>query len=228
IIQNYNIDKSKIEVIHRGIDYKYFDPALVTDSVRNKFYEKYQAPRDIPIILLPARLTRWKGHESLIKALSLIKEKDFYCIISGDLSKHPSFTTEIKDMIQDLKMQKRVQLFGPESDMVGLYSIADIVLSTSIEPEAFGRVAIEGQAMEKIVIATNIGGAIETVADRVNGYHVPPNDHEFLAKTIAYALDNLDKEELNMLRLRARSDVIKNFSIDVMSKKTLDLYNSLL
>ena len=227
ILANYNVDESKIRVVHRGVDYRYFDPSRMTDEIYAKFREKYHIPKSVPVILLPARMTRWKGQTVLIKALKLIKDKDFYCIISGDLAKHPKYTCEIRDMIHELKMQRKIQLFGPESDMLGLYGIADIVLSTSIEPEAFGRVAIEGQAMEKIVIATNIGGAVETVTDNVNGYHVKPGDERELADKIAYVLDNLESKDLDNMRKKARKCAIENFSIDMMDKKTMAVYAEL-
>ena len=225
ILANYDIDESKIRVIHRGVDYRYFDPTRMTSDMQAKFREKYHVPKSVPVIVLPARMTRWKGHTTLINALNLIKNKDFYCIISGDLAKHPTYTCEIRDMIHEFKLQRKIQLFGPENDMLGLYGIADIVLSTSIEPEAFGRVAIEGQAMEKVVIATNIGGAVETVTDEVNGYHVKPGDERELASKISCVLDNLDN--LNDLRTKARKCAIENFSIDTMDKKTMAVYAEL-
>ncbi len=94
----------------------------------------------------------------------------------GDSSKHHDFTRRVSDLIGDYKLHGKVQIFGNEANMLGLYGIADIVLSPSILPEAFGRVVIEGQAMEKLVIATNVGGAVETIKDKISGYHVTPND----------------------------------------------------
>lgn len=227
ILANYDVDESKIRVIHRGVDYRYFDPNRINNDIYAKFREKYHVPKSVPVILLPARMTRWKGQAILVKALKLIKDKDFYCIISGDLAKHPTYTCEIRDMIHGFKMQRKIQLFGPESDMASLYGIADIVLSTSIEPEAFGRIAIEGQAMEKIVIATNIGGAVETVTNEVNGYHVKPGDAQELADKISYVLDNLESKELDNMRKKARECAIKNFSVDTMDKKTMAVYAEL-
>jgi glycosyltransferase involved in cell wall biosynthesis len=227
ILANYTVDEDKVRVVHRGVDYRYFDPTRMTDEMHSKFRGKYHVPKSVPIIVLPARMTRWKGHTILIKALNLIKDKDFYCIISGDLSKHPAYTCEIRDMIHELKLQRKIQLFGPEIDMLGLYGIADIVLSTSIEPEAFGRVAIEGQAMEKVVIATNIGGAVETVTNEVNGYHVKPSDEHELASKISYVLDNLESKNLESLRKKARQCTIDNFSVDTMDQKTMAIYAEL-
>jgi glycosyltransferase involved in cell wall biosynthesis len=228
ILDNYDIDESKIRVIHRGVDAKYFDPNNLNPENLEALRAKYHVPKSVPVILLPARMTRWKGHQSLIKALNIIRNKDFYCIIAGDLSKHPAFTAEIKSTLQELKLQSKIQIFGPESDMLSLYGISDIVLSTSIEPEAFGRVIIESQAMEKIVIATNIGGAAETIIDEVTGYHVSPNDPEELAEKIAFVLDNLNSSELDRIRKNARKSSSQSFSLETMQKKTMDVYRELL
>jgi len=228
ILDNYYIDEAKIRVIHRGVDPTYFDPKKLIPEELALFKAKYHVPDSMPVILLPARMTKWKGQEILIKALNIIRDKDMYCIIAGDLTKHPNFTQRIKDMIQELKLQSKVQIFGPEVDMLSLYGIADIVLSTSIEPEAFGRVIIESQAMEKIVIATHIGGASETITDGVTGYHVEPNDAKDLAEKISFVLDNLNSTNLNKIRKNARISSSKSFSLEAMQNKTLDVYRELL
>lgn len=228
ILDNYDIDEAKIRVIHRGVDSRYFNPKNLLEDNLDALREKYHVPKSIPVILLPARMTRWKGQEHLIKALNLIKDKDFYCIIAGDLSKHPTFTTKIRDMIQEIKLQSKVQIFGPEADMFTLYGISDIVLSTSIEPEAFGRVIIESQSMEKIVIASNIGGSAETIMDEVTGYHVEPNNPQELAGKIAFVLDNLNSTTLNKIRKNARISASQSFSLETMQKKTIDVYRELL
>jgi glycosyltransferase involved in cell wall biosynthesis len=228
ILDNYDIDESKIRVIHRGVDAKFFDQKNLQEENLEILREKYHIPKSVPVILLPARMTRWKGHENLIKALNSIRDKDFYCIIAGDLSKHPGFTEQIKGMIQELKLQPKIQIFGPEADMLSLYGISDIILSTSIEPEAFGRIIIESQSMEKIVIATNIGGAAETIIDEVTGYHVEPNNYKELAEKIAFVLDNLDSTALNKIRKNARISSSQSFSLQTMQKKTIDVYRELL
>lgn len=228
ILENYEISEGKIRIIHRGVDTNYFNPTNVPKDSINSIKEKYHVPKDVPVILLPARMTRWKGHECLVKALNTIKDKEFFCIIAGDLGKHPNFTHEIKSLIQELKLQGKIQTFGAESFMPGLYAIADIVLSTSIEPEAFGRVVIEAQAMEKLVIASNIGGAAETIKDNESGFHVSPNDPVELAEKIGYVLDNLGSKEIDKIRKNARKSAAKNFSLEAMQKKTLDVYKEII
>lgn len=228
ILDNYDINEDKIRVIHRGVDTKYFNPKKLVESEMDNMREKYHIPKSAPVILLPARMTRWKGQECLVKALNIARDKDFYCIIAGDLGKHPNFTEQVKSMIQSLKLQSKIQTFGPETDMKTLYGIADIVLSTSIEPEAFGRVVIEAQAMEKIVIASNIGGAAETILDLETGYHVAPNDPVELAEKIGFVLDNLGSTSLDKIRKKARKSATKNFCVETMQQKTLDVYGELI
>ena len=228
ILEHYNAIPENIRVINRGVDYNYFDPAKVTPELLAKFKAKYNISRNKPIILLPARMTAWTGHMTLIEALYLLKGEDFGCIIVGDLSKHPGFAQRLQRRIVELKLQSKVQIFGPEADMMGLYAFSDIVLSTSIEPEAFGRVVIEAQAMEKLIIATNIGGAAETIIDEVNGFHIKPGDAQDLSDKIRYCLSILGMTRGNNIAKAARESAIKNFSLDLMMAKTLAVYKELI
>lgn len=228
ILKNYNIeDKNKIRVIHRGVNPEEFSKNNLSEEMLVKFREKYNVPPNSPIILLPSRMTRWKGHLYLIEALKEIKDLNFYCILAGDLSKHPDFVNILQDKIREYKIQNRVQLFGNEPNMLGLYGIANIVLSTSIEPEAFGRTIIEAQAMEKIVIATNIGGACETIQDNVTGFHVEPKDSAALAQKIKQALEMLGSYQEVDMTSKARQSVIEKFSLNLMLENTLSIYNEI-
>lgn len=227
IIENYKIDKNKIQVIYRGVNHEEFTKEKVSDELLKKFREKYNVPAGARVLLLPSRMTRWKGHLILIEALEKIKHLNFYCIIAGDLAKHPGFVSEIQEKIQEYKIQNRAQLFGNEPNMMGLYGIADIVLSTSIEPEAFGRTIIEAQSMERLVIATNIGGACETIQDGVTGFHVKAGDVDDLAKKIEYCLGIIGSAEEKKITSNARKAVATNFSLDLMLKSTLSIYNEI-
>ncbi len=228
ILANYKIIEDQIIVIRRGVDYHYFDPQNLTKEKLLKYKKKYGVFNNTPIILLPSRMTNWKGHLTLVEALGKLKHLDFYCLIVGDLSKHPNFTNRVKSLINSLKLQSKIQIFGNETDMFNLYGISDIVLSTSIEPEAFGRTITEGQSMEKLVIATNIGGAIETILDKQTGFHVEPNDAIDLAEKITHCLSILKDNGNKKIQQAARKAVIDSFSLDLMLNKTLDLYNDML
>lgn len=228
ILENYEAIEKNIRVIHRGVDHKQFDPENIKQDYADIFREKYNIASASPIITLPARLTSWKGHLILVEALNQIRDMDFHCLIVGDLSKHPNFVKQVKERIVELKLQKKIQIFGNEANMPPLYAISDIVISPSYEPEAFGRIVIEAQSMEKIVIATDIGGAAETIKDRETGFHVKPKDSSGLALKIKYCLENLDEPFMWKIRKNARASVVKNFSLEDMLKKTLKVYKELI
>lgn len=225
IVDNYKVSPEKITVIHRGVNHNEFTSEKLNEKKLAAFREKYKVPDNTPVLLLPSRMTRWKGHMVLIDALEKIKHLNFYCIMAGDLAKHPTYVSRIKEKIHKHKIQSQIQLFGNEPDMIGLYGIADIVLSTSVEPEAFGRTIIEAQAMEKLVIATNIGGACETIQDGLNGFHVKPNDSVELAQKIEHSLSLIGSEQAKNMTMNARKTASENFSLDKMLKNTLSIYN---
>ena len=224
IIKNYKIDKSKIVLIHRGVDHREFTIEKINSEILLKYKTKYNVPANTPVILLPARMTEWKGHTVLVKALEKIKHLNFYCIMAGDLAKHPAYVTRIKNLINECKIQNRVQLFGNEPSMIKLYGISDIVLSASIEPEAFGRTIIEAQSMEKLVIATNIGGAAETIENEKTGFHVEPANSQQLADKIEYCLSILGTDNAKKIQSAARKSTIENFSLDAMLEKEMSVY----
>jgi glycosyltransferase involved in cell wall biosynthesis len=224
IIKNYKIDKSKIVLIHRGVDHREFTIEKINSEILLKYKTKYNVPANTPVILLPARMTEWKGHTILVKALEKIKHLNFYCIMAGDLAKHPAYVTRIKNLINECKIQNRVQLFGNEPSMINLYGISDIVISASIEPEAFGRTIIEAQSMEKLVIATNIGGAAETIENEKTGFHVDPANSQQLADKIEYCLSILGTDNAKKIQSAARKSTIENFSLDAMLEKEMSVY----
>lgn len=221
IINNYEVDSNKIKVIHRGVNHREFSLQNLEQQKLDSIRVKYKVPANTPVLLLPARFTSWKGHMQLLEALELIKDSNFYCILAGDLAKHPNFVQRVKDRIFSNKMQAKVQIFGNEPDIKSLYGIADIVLSTSIEPEAFGRTIIEAQAMERLVIASGIGGAAETIENGVTGYHYNPNDPSELAKLIKQCLDMLGTDQAKEMASKARESAIGKFSLDNMISKVL-------
>jgi glycosyltransferase involved in cell wall biosynthesis len=227
ILENYHTNEEKIRVIHRGVDHRYFDPARLQDEILAKMRDKYHIPAGVPVVLLPSRFTNWKGQTVLVEALKKIKHLDFFCIMVGDNAKHPAYVHRLRDNIINSRLQSKVQIFGNESDMLSLYGIADIVLSTSIEPEAFGRTITEGQAMQKLVIATNIGGAAETIEDEKTGFHISPNDADELAEKISYCLSILGSDKADEITKAARDSSITKFSLDLMFTKTLAVYNEL-
>lgn len=227
IIDNYGADQDKIRVIHRGINHQEFMQSNVPDEVVHAYRDKYNAPDNVPILLMPSRMTRWKGHLVLIEALNKIKNLDFYCLLVGDMSKHPEYVDEVKNLICKYKLQSKVQLFADESNIVNLYGISDIVISTSIEPEAFGRTIIEAQSMEKLVVASNIGGACETIEDTKTGFHAESGSPEGFAEKISHCLEILHSKEHKKIVTAARKNVVKKFSLDLMLPQVLKVYEEL-
>ena len=228
LLENYIVNEENIRVVPRGVDHQYYDPNNITPLKIEKFRKKYNLPNGVPIILLPARFTNWKGQRLLIQAIDKIKHLNFYCIMVGDLAKHPEYVTKVKEMIAAMRLQNKIQLFGPENDMYHLYAISDIILSTSIEPEAFGRIIIEAQAMEKLVIASNIGGASETIENEVSGLHFISSDVDDLAEKIKYSLSILGNQVHLDLCKAARASVINHYSLSSMQIQTLKVYNELI
>lgn len=225
IIHNYSADEKKITVIHRGVDQNHFSEQNVSSEQKEKFKQKYNVPKDTPVILLPSRMTRWKGQSVLVEALNKIKHLNFYCIMAGDLGKHFAYVQGLKEQIAKYKIQNKVQLFGVEPNIRSLYGIADIILSTSIEPEAFGRTVIEGQAMEKLVIATKIGGPMETIEDGQTGFLVEPGDADALAAKIEHALSILGTQDAKFITSCARKHASEDFSLDRMLSKVMAVYD---
>jgi glycosyltransferase involved in cell wall biosynthesis len=234
-IKNYLIENyegkvpeflDKITIIQRGVDLKNFDKSKVSKNRIIDLITKWNLPEDKKIIMLPARFTAWKGHEFLIDALTKVKS-DFCCILVGSDHGHEKFRKNIEEKIVESGLMGKVRVMGVCKDMAAAYAISHIVISSSIKPEAFGRVAIESQAMEKITIATKIGGSLETIIDGKTGFLVDVYDSNNLASIIDKAL-NFSQNEAEELGKFARKNIEENFSNEKMCEETLKIYNSFL
>ena len=228
LLDNYSVDESRIRVVPRGVNHEQYNLAKIETIKQAKFRKKYNVPEGMPVILLPGRFTRWKGQMLLAQAINKIRDLDFYCIMIGDLAKRPNYVEQVKDYISKARLQFKVQIFGSENDMLNLYGISDIILSTSIEPEAFGRTIIEAQSMQKLVIASNIGGANETIQNEKNGFHFEAANVDDLADKIRYALSILGTKTHQNLGNFARDFVHKHYSLQNMQQQTLEVYKELL
>jgi len=223
IIEEYKVDPEKIEIVHRGVDVNYFDPAKVNKQKVEIFHNlTFGYPR--PIILMPGRFTRWKGHLLLLEALKLVKQ-DFICIFLGKEENSTQYLTEIKNQIAKHRLEEKIFLMAPTRDMREAYAAADIVVSASIRPEAFGRVAAEGQAMEKMVLATKLGGSLESIIDGQTAIITELNPHSMAEKL--ELLLSLSPEEREKLGKRARQHIIDNFSLEKMQNHTIKIYQKL-
>lgn len=228
IIETYGVKEDKISVIHRGIDLDLYKPENLPLELKEKFKEKYKIPSSVPLIMVPFKFSPRKGHEILIEALNIIKQKEFYCIMIGDLTSNPKHVQNLKELIKFHKLQGKVQIFCSEPKLTRLYNMADIVICPSIEPEAFGKTIVEAQAMKKLVISSNIGGANETIINEKTGFHFTNANFKDLSDKICYALSLIGSSKYSIITDQARSDVENKFSLEEMQNKTLGLYHKIL
>ncbi len=227
IQQFYPIAPAKLTIIPRGADMAYFDPEAVSSERLIQAAAKLGLPDHRPLILLPGRITRWKGHEFLLEALRLLAKGSFTCLFMGDDKGHIDYRNELMARIRAYELQDEVIIKGNMSDMPAAYKLADVVVSASLEPEAFGRVAIEAQAMGKPLVATNIGGSCETVIDGKTGWLIDPGNVEALAAALQVAL-TLDAEAKHTMAEYSREHIKNHFSLELMCTKTLAVYKELL
>ncbi len=227
MLQNYDVAESKMRLIHRCVDVEKFSPKAVTQERIIRTIKENNLPEDRPIISLIGRITRWKGQHILVEAMSMLKNKDAYALIVGSDQGRVKYTEELKETAKKLGVENRIKFIGESFDIPALLMVSDVVLSTAIEPEAFGRAAIEGQAMGKIVLASNIGGSLENLVDGVSGRLFKSNDAKSLAEAMDWAL-SLSKEEKKKFSEAAIKNVHDNFTKQIMCDKTIAVYNELL
>ena len=225
--KHYKVDENKMRLIHRCVNIDNFAPEKVSQERIIKAINDNGLPEDKPIISLIGRVTRWKGQHLLIEALSKLKSKDFYCLIVGSDQGRVRYTNELKEMVKKYKLDAKVQFIDHSFDIPAILMLSDVVLSTAIEPEAFGRAAIEGQAMGKIVLASNIGGSLDNTVDGVTGKLFESNNSQSLADAIDWAL-TLPAKEKNKISKAAIKNVKDNFTKQIMCDKTIAVYQELM
>ncbi len=227
VTKNYKVDPANIRVIHRGVNIDIFDPARVSAERVIQLATKWRVPDGVPTVMLPARVSRWKGHSVLLEALARLKDRPLRCLMVGDDQGRTGYRREIESQVEKLGLQGTVHIVGDCRDMAAAYKLADVVVSASTQPEAFGRVVAEAQAMGKPVIAPNHGAAPEIILPGVTGWLVPPGDPAALAVALAAALD-LDTPARETLAHSAMTRVRQNFTTARMCAATLDVYRELL
>lgn len=226
MIKNYGADEGKIRRISRCVNLENFDVDNISAERMIKLLEENNIPEDKPLITLIGRLTNWKGQKLLINALAKIKDEDFHCLLIGDDQGRVKYSEELRQMIEKYGMTDRYTFIRHVSDVPAAMMISEVVLSTSIEPEAFGRIAIEGQAMGRIVVASNIGGSKETVIDGVTGKLFESDDADDLAEALRWAL-HLSKKEREKIGAAAIKNVKEHFTKQIMCDKTIAVYEEL-
>ena len=232
INSNYSRNlKKKFLVIFRGINVDYFDPSTTLESEENKLISSWGVDRNKKIILMPGRLTAWKGQEVFIEALNIINQKlgyeSFYAVILGGDQGRDIYSKKIKRLAEQHRLIGQLKFVEHCKDMPLAYKISDLIVSASIEPEAFGRVAVEAQSMEKPIIASNIGGSNETIIDNQTGLLFDSGKPESLSEKIIEAL-NLDETTLKSMGVEGRKNIIKKFNVEKMCFSTYSEYKKLL
>ena len=223
--------KKKFLVIFRGINVDYYDPSTTLEIEEDNLLSSWGVTRDKKLILMPGRLTSWKGQQVFIEALNLVTKQlghqSFYAIILGSDQGRDVYTKKIKRLAEQYRLIPNLKFIEHCKNMPLAYKVSNLVVSASIEPEAFGRVAIEAQSMEKPVIASNIGGSNETIINNVSGFLFEAANAELLSKKIMEVL-NLDESRLKLIGIEGRKNVIKKFNVEKMCFSTYSEYKKLL
>ena len=227
IVERHHVDPARIRVIYRGADPAVFDPDAVNPARLIKLSRAWRLEDGQPVVLLPGRLTRWKGQTVLIEALARMTNKDVCAVLVGDVQGRNRYLAELTAIAEKLGVSNRLRIVGHCDDMPAALHLADVVVNASTDPEAFGRVVIEAQSMAGLVIATNHGGAVETIEHDVTGWRVSPGDADELAAGLDYAL-SLPEDQRAEIGAAARASVIANYTVARMQAATLDVYREVL
>jgi glycosyltransferase involved in cell wall biosynthesis len=229
VIDTYHTAPEKLVLIPRGIDLERFNPDNVSpDRVAAIKAQWGLSPNGPRVILIPGRMTAWKGQALAIESFAQLARPDTVLVLVGDGQGHATYEAALTKRIAELDLGDKVIMAGHCDDMPAAILAADIVLSLATgKPEAFGRVPVEAQAMGRPPIATALGGALETVVDGLTGWLVPEGDGEALTRAIAFALD-LSEEARARMATQGRASVTRRFSKGAMTRATLDVYRDLL
>ena len=229
IKSKYAYSKKNLSVISRGIDVEYLDPSKTDYKKVKKFIKDHDIKNDSIKLVLPGRVSGWKGHNVAIEAMAHLKDKssnDFELIFVGPAD-NLKLKNNLLQKISELKLENCVKFVGPSKEMNLVYSLADIVLSCSTDPEAFGRIPVEAQAMGKVIIASNHGGHTETIINGLSGFLYSPLSSEELANLIIKTISSEIYLE-DQYRIKRRQIILDKFTDLNMCKKTLEVYNKVL
>ncbi|MDC3179990.1 glycosyltransferase family 4 protein [Candidatus Pelagibacter sp.] len=234
IKENYSeflTSQKKFLVIFRGINVDYFDSSTKLENDEKNLLHKWSINDEKKIILMPGRLTSWKGQELFIEAINLVKielgYEAFHAVILGNDQGRDLYKKKLIRLTEQYRLTNQIKFIDHCEDMALAYKISDIIVSASIEPEAFGRVAVEAQSMEKLIIASNIGGSNETINDEKTGFLFKSGDAESLSKKIIRGL-TMDETSINLIGKKGRDNIIKKFNVEKMCFSTYSEYKRLL
>ena len=223
--------KKKFLVIFRGINTDYFNKKKIKETDEQKLIKKWNIDKEKKIFLLPGRLTPWKGQEMFIESLSRLKNnqpnKKFTAIILGGDQGRKIFKKKLQRLVEQHRLIEEVIFIDNFNIMPLAYKISDVIFSCSVEPEAFGRVSVEAQAMEKPIIASNIGGSLETIKHEKTGFLFSAGDINDLYKNMSEIFD-LYPATLEVMGTEGRKNVIKKFNVEKMCFSTYSEYKKLI
>ena len=233
IKENYSnlINNKKFLVIFRGINVDYFDPSTTIEMDESNLKKKWGILENKKIILMPGRLTDWKGQELFIEAINLVNielgYEAFYAIILGSDQGRDLYKKKLMRLVEQHRMHNQVKFINHCKNMPLAYQISDLVISASIEPESFGRISVEAQAMKKIIVASNIGGSNETIINDKTGLLFESGNSRSLSKKIIQGL-TMDETSLKIMGNEGRKNIIKKFNVEKMCFSTYSEYKRLL
>jgi len=234
ISENYSeylTRQKKLRVIFRGINIEYYHPKNISLLKKEKLRKEWEISTSKFTILLPGRLTQWKGQEKFIEALNILIEdfdiSNFQAIILGSDQGRKVYKKKLLNLVQRYRLGQKIKFINNCKEMPLAYSLADAVVSASVEPEAFGRVSVEAQAMGKIIVASNLGGSKETIVKGKSGFLYKHDDPRQLAKTLNDVIE-MDQDSLNSIGNEGRKNVTKKFDVESMCDSTLREYKKLL
>lgn len=225
--QIYGVRREVIRLIHRGVDLFRFDPEKITAERLVKLTTQWNIPDGVAVIALPGRLTRWKGQLVFIDAIAKLGRRDICCLLIGSDQGRVDYRRELERRIKQHNLEGVITIVDECNDMPTAYMLTDLVVSASTDPEAFGRVVCEAQAMGRPVVATDHGGARETVIEDETGWLCKPGDVDSMARAIGKGLA-LSTGKREAMAKRAKDHIRKDFSKEAMCAKTLEVYNEVL
>ena len=229
--KEYLNNKKKLRVIFRGINVDYYNQKNISILKQEQLKQEWELNSNRFTILMPGRLTYWKGQEKFIEALNILVEDysytNFQAVMLGSDQGRTVYKKKLINLVERYNLNKKIKFINNCKEMPLAYSLADVVVSASIEPEAFGRVAVEAQAMSKPIIASNLGGSKETILNKKSGFLYKFDDPRELAKSLNTVIQ-LTQEELKSMGNEGRKNITKKFDVETMCDTNLSEYKKLL
>ncbi len=227
----FNNKKKKLLVVFRGINTSYFHSPKVPPIKVEKFTKEFNIDLNKFIILMPGRLTNWKGQKLFIESLKILSEREgtlpFQGIILGSEQGRNVYKKELISLVEKHRLSKIIKFINHCKEMPIAYKASNLVCSCSIEPEAFGRVSVEAQSMQVPIVASNIGGSIETIVKGKTGFLFKSKDPNSLADSISMVMQK-EYNSIKLMGAEGRKNVIKKFDVDKMCQTTFTEYKKLI